>query len=118
MQAFTQWCVREGLHNFIIVDTLPLWTMVGLACGASVYATFRSSATANDLVWDRTKRGDVLYNDPVAVEKTEKYYMTGVMTQLSKIKNYPQVIPTPFKFEIEQPKTMFSMQAQMVEPST
>jgi len=115
--SFASWAAREGLYKLLVVDTVPLWAMVGLACASMTYSTFRSAATANDIRFNLAERGDVLYDDPVVVEKSDKYYMTGILTQLSKIKNYPQVLPTPFKFEIEKPVTSFTMNSQMVEPN-
>lgn len=81
-----------GLKRYIILDAVPLYFMLSLACGACVYATARSALTATDIVWAPTRREDFFNTDPRVVEEAKRYGK-GLLYDVSTVRNHPEVLP-------------------------
>lgn len=81
-----------GLRRYFILDAVPLYFMVSLACGACVYSTVRSSITATDIIWSPARREDFFAEDD-KVERESKLYGRGLLYQVGLVRNHPEVLP-------------------------
>lgn len=81
-----------GVKRYIILDAVPLYCMLSLACGACVYSCVRSSMTATDITWAPRRREDFFYEDD-KVESESKLYGKGLLYSVSTVRDHPEVLP-------------------------
>lgn len=81
-----------GLKRYIILDAVPLYFMLSLACGACVYTTVWSSMTATDIVWAPRRREDFFNTDPKILEEAS-VYGKNLLYDVSRIRDHPEVLP-------------------------
>lgn len=92
LPSLAQMGFTGGLKRYIILDAVPLYCMLSLACGACVYSTVRSSLTATDITW-APKRRDDFFGEDERVAKESELYGKGLLYTASTARNHPEVLP-------------------------
>lgn len=83
------------MRFFGLAENLPLYAMVGIACGLAAYTPIRHLVTAPDIALDRDARDpDCMAANPRTLERA-KHYEGGILGGVASIKDWPQVWPLP-----------------------
>lgn len=83
------------MRFFGLAENMPLYLMVGIACGLAAYTPVRHLATATDIATKRDQRDIGVYEERNLGDtlKRSSWYESGILGAVGAIKSWPEVLP-------------------------